>query len=86
MYWKKIGRIFDPNSKKRHPKLKTHAANPLPVKIKDDIYRVFYSARDSKNRSSVGAFDFDIHKLKIIKDHWEPFLFMDQMAVIMKAV
>lgn len=73
MVWQKIGRIYDPNSKKRHPKLETHSANPLPVHMKGDIFRVFYSARDSKKRSSVGAFDFDIKKLEIVYDHYEPF-------------
>jgi len=74
-YWKKQGRLFDPESRPRHPKLITHAANPLPVYIEDDIYRIYYSGRDEKNRSSIGAVDIDIVKRKIIRDFYEPFFF-----------
>ena len=71
--WKKLGLIFSPCGKNRHPKLLTHAANPLPILIDGDLYRVFYSGRDANNRSSVGAVDIDIVKRKVIKEHYEPF-------------
>jgi hypothetical protein len=71
--WKKIGRIYCPNSEGRHSKLLSHAANPLPVHIEGDVYRVFYSGRDELNRSSVGAVDIDIVKGRVIYDHKEPF-------------
>ena len=64
MLWKKSGRIYTPKSV--HPKLVSHAANPLPVLLEDDIYRVFYSGRDVENRSSVGFVDIDIVRQKII--------------------
>lgn len=72
-HWQKQGRLFDPESKPRHPKLITHAANPLPVYIDNDTYRIYYSGRDEQNRSSVGAVDIDIVKRKIIQDFNEPF-------------
>jgi len=71
--WRKIGRVYDPPSRPRHPKLLTHAANPLPVHIAGDIYRVFYSGRDSLNRSSVGAVDIDLERREVVEDHTEPF-------------
>ena len=71
--WKKLGLIFSPSGKNRHPKLLTHAANPLPILIDGDLYRVFYSGRDANNKSSVGAVDIDIVKRKIIKEHNAPF-------------
>lgn len=72
-HWKKLGVVYNPSeSKTRHPKLLTHAANPLPVHINGDIYRVFYSGRDANNRSSVGAVDIDILTRQIIQDHLEP--------------
>lgn len=58
MLWEKLGQIYIPESV--HPKLTSHAANPLPVLLEGDIYRVFYSGRDIKNRSSVGFVDIDI--------------------------
>lgn len=73
MSWNKLGRIFDPESKERHHKLATHAANPLPVHMGGDIYRVFYSARDSLNRSSVGAFDINLVTLEVMCEHFDPF-------------
>ena len=71
--WVKLGRLYQPASTGRHPKLLTHAANPLPVHMHDDVYRIFYSGRDSHNRSSVGAVDIDIIKREVISDHYLPF-------------
>lgn len=71
--WRKLGRLYAPESSSKHVKLLTHAANPLPIHIAGDIYRVFYSGRDDKNRSSVGAVDIDIVKSIIVADYYEPF-------------
>ena len=70
--WEKLGRLFDPEEKPRHPKLSTHASNPLAVHLEGDIYRVFYSARDVEKRSSVGAVDIDLVTRKIVREHYEP--------------
>ena len=72
MEWKKLGIVYQPKIDKNHPKLITHAANPLPVHIHDDMYRIYYSGRDKKNRSSVGAIDFDIRKKEIVKIFNDP--------------
>jgi hypothetical protein len=72
-YWRKLGRLFNPDSDLRHPKLATHAANPLPILINDNTYRVYFSGRDHENRSSVGAVDIDIFKQEIVQNHYEPF-------------
>ncbi|HEY8271267.1 MAG TPA: hypothetical protein VIG33_10300 [Pseudobdellovibrionaceae bacterium] len=71
--WQKLGVIYCPSGAHRHPKLLTHAANPLPVLIEGDIYRLFFSGRDAANRSSVGAVDFDIVKRKVVCEHFDPF-------------
>lgn len=71
--WKKLGQIYCPKEGGYHQKLISHAANPLPVHLDSDIYRVFYSGRDVNNRSSVGAVDIDIVKRKIIQEHYLPF-------------
>jgi len=58
MKWKKLGKIFE--FKSINNSLLTHASNPLAVYLKDDIFRVFFSARNKDNKSSVGFVDLDI--------------------------
>ena len=72
-HWKKLGLLYCPEDTDRHPKLATHAANPLPVLLEGNVYRVFYSGRDSDNRSSVGAVDIDIVRHEVVRDHHAPF-------------
>lgn len=71
--WRKLGRLYVPKGDGRHSKLLTHAANPLPVHLDGDVYRVFFSGRDIINRSSVGAVDIDLQKLSVIKEYQFPF-------------
>ena len=71
--WRKLGLLYCPSGRNRHSKLICHAANPLPILLEGDIYRIFFSGRDLKNRSSVGAVDIDIVKRKIILEHKHPF-------------
>jgi len=70
--WLKLGMLYCPDGTVRHPKLISHAANPLPILLAKDVYRVFYSGRDQSNRSSVCAIDIDIIKRKIIREHPKP--------------
>lgn len=72
-HWKKLGQLYVPSSEGRHPKLLSHAANPLPIHLIKDIYRIFFSGRDKDNRSSVGAVDIDIVSRTIVEDHYLPF-------------
>jgi hypothetical protein len=74
MIWKKLGRIYNPLNLKRHEKLLTHTSNPTILKLSKDLVRVFYSGRDKSNRSSVGAFDFNMKKLTIENDFFKPFI------------
>lgn len=71
--WKKLGLLYSPSDKGNHLKLLSHAANPLPIFIGGDVYRVFFSGRDADNRSSVGAVDIDIANRKVIRKHNQPF-------------
>ncbi len=70
-HWEKLGCLYCPTGK-RHSKLLTHAANPLPVPIQGDVYRIFFCGRDSSNRSSVGAVDVDIVSRRVVQEHPEP--------------
>lgn len=71
--WQKLGLLYCPSSDGRHPKLLSHAANPLPVPLEGDVYRVFFSGRDADNRSSVGAVDIDIVRREVVYEHQQPF-------------
>ena len=71
--WKKLGLLYCPSGAGRSPKLLSHAANPLPVLIDRDVYRIYFSGRDADNRSSVGAVDVDVVKRKVIQEHLLPF-------------
>jgi hypothetical protein len=64
--WKKLGQLYDAKSIS-HPKLCTHAANPLPVCIDGNDFRIFFSGRDASNRSSVGFVDVDIVARKVLR-------------------
>lgn len=70
MKWKKLGQLYF--FRPTHPKLNSHAANPLAVHLADDIYRVFFSSRDINNKSSVSFVDVDIEKRKIIFENTTP--------------
>lgn len=72
-YWKKLGQLYAPKASGQHSKLISHAANPLPVYMTGDVYRIFFSGRDDQNRSSVGAVDVDIVQRKVITEHHSPF-------------
>lgn len=69
--WRKCGLVCGP-LKHTHPSLQSHLANPVAVQMDGDVYRIYYSGRDSKNRSSVGAIDFDIAKRLIVREHHDP--------------
>lgn len=71
--WQKLGLLYCPSGTNRHPKLVSHAANPLPLRLEGNIYRVFYSGRDVNNRSSVGAVDIDIVRRRVIREYSQPF-------------
>ncbi|WP_421657487.1 hypothetical protein [Leptothermofonsia sp. ETS-13] len=70
MRWRKVGQVYCPEL--IHPKLVSHAANPLAVWLERDVYRVFFSGRDRQNRSSVGFVDVDIEQRKVVYVHDKP--------------
>jgi hypothetical protein len=70
MAWKKLGLLFSPQG--GHPQLLSHAANPMPILLEGDIFRIFFSGRDSFNRSSVGYVDIDLIQRKVVSYLDEP--------------
>ncbi len=57
MNWKKIGNIFCPD--RQHDWMISHAANPFAVNLRAGVFRVFFTCRDSGNRSHIGYADVD---------------------------
>ena len=73
--WRKLGLLYSPEHyTDRHPKLLTHAANPLALHLDGNVFRVFYSGRDSQNRGSIGVVDIDVVSGTIVEDHYSPVL------------
>lgn len=72
--WIKQGRLYVLPERGLHPKLLSHTANPTAFHLHDDTYRIFFSARDDQNRSSVGAVDIDVVTTQIVKEHDTPII------------
>lgn len=71
--WKKLGHVYKPSGEL--PWALSHAANPIAEHMKDDLFRVYFSARDEKNRSSIGYIVIDINNpQKILDEAKEPVL------------
>ena len=71
--WQKQGLIFRPDSTR--PWMRSHAAVPVPFQLDGSRYRVFFSSRDTNNRSHVGWFDVDLQDpLRVIDVSAEPIL------------
>ena len=73
MHWHKLGLLYSLPSEGLHPKLLSHVANPLPVHIDGDVYRVFFCSRDAENRSSVGGVNINIVSGDVVKQYKQPF-------------
>lgn len=64
--WNKLGKIY--NFKKIDALSQTHASNPLALHLYDDVFRVYFSARDAENKSSVAYVDIDIEQKIVIAE------------------
>lgn len=67
-----LGVIFGPDLLPPHPQLASHVSNPTPLHLGGAEYRVFYAARDDKNRSSLAYFDFDVDATAVTNIGQEP--------------
>jgi hypothetical protein len=63
-HWEKKGQIYEVENK--NPYLISHASNPLAVHLEKNVFRVFFSARDINNKSSVSSVDIDVVTHKVI--------------------
>jgi hypothetical protein len=70
--WRKLGCVFQPSGEAGW--CRTHAQMPTTIRL-DDRIRVYYSTRDTCNRSSTGFFDVAIDDpLRVIYRHHRPVL------------
>jgi len=58
MRWEKQGLLF--RAEKQFPWMAHHAAQPFAQRIENDLYRIYFTARDELNRSHVGWIEIDI--------------------------
>lgn len=61
--WLKLGLIFVPNN--QYDWLNSHSWVPTPVRLKKNVYRIYFSGRDLDNKSATGFFDFDLISKKV---------------------
>jgi hypothetical protein len=66
MKWNKLGQIFKVSSSCEE--IISHASNPLAIHLYDDVFRIFYSARNILNKSSVSFVDIDVITLENINN------------------
>ncbi|OQW91669.1 MAG: hypothetical protein BWK78_03970 [Thiotrichaceae bacterium IS1] len=60
MPWQKLGRVFCPEN--NYEWMVSHAANPVAKHLQGDLFRIYFSSRDSENRSSIGFVEIDIKR------------------------
>jgi len=70
--WIKKGLIFE--IKNQYEWMQTHAALPFADKIQDDMYKIYFSTRDSKNRASTGFLEMDFNMEEIRSISKKPIL------------
>jgi predicted GH43/DUF377 family glycosyl hydrolase len=71
--WTKRGHIFKASGEFLW--MQSHAANPFAIKLERDIYRIFFTVRDSSSRSFITYGDFDIsNNFELIKLSDKPVL------------
>jgi len=70
--WEELGQIFTVDNNNKY--LVSHASNPLPIHLKGNVFRIFYSGRNIDNKSSVGFVDIDIIDKKIINYPSKPLI------------
>ena len=58
MRFEKLGRVFVAD--RQHEWMLTHAAWPRAVHLREDRFRVFFSARDARNRSHIAFVEIDL--------------------------
>jgi len=61
MNWKKLGRIL--YIENRNSWMISHSAVPFAVHLENDVYRIYFSVRNSQNQSQGSFIDYDVDKM-----------------------
>jgi hypothetical protein len=78
--WSKVGHIYAPDGSL--PWARSYAANPVAEHIEGDHFRIYFSTRDEKNRSSIGYIEIDINRpAKILRVADRPVLTPGDLAM-----
>lgn len=56
--WKKLGHVFSPDGNTDW--MRTHASNPTAEQIGQREFRIYFSARDAANRSSIATLEWNV--------------------------
>ncbi len=71
--WEKFGLLLKPDKKIRW--MVSHSGSSFPLKMNNDVFDLFVTGRDNKNRSSIGIAKLDLtDKPKILSIKKEPIL------------
>jgi predicted GH43/DUF377 family glycosyl hydrolase len=80
MKWRKLGRIYAPDGSK--PWMHSHAANPTAEPIGGDLFRIYFSARDAQNQSSISFVEIDLKSpTRILRESDTPVLSPGNLAM-----
>lgn len=60
MKWRKLGLVFRPSGNVEW--MRSHAANPVAEHLGGDLFRIYFSPRDSENRSQIGALVLELSR------------------------
>jgi predicted GH43/DUF377 family glycosyl hydrolase len=78
--WRKLGHLYTPDGSKSW--MQTHAANPIADYLDGDLFRIYFSSRDERNRSSISSVDIDLRDpLTIVREASEPVLSPGELAM-----
>ena len=73
MGWTKLGRVFQ--AQNNADWIKSHSSVPFGLPLNNSIVRIFFSPRDSYNRSYIGWLEIDINEpTKVLRVSRKPYL------------
>lgn len=73
MRWQRLGHVF--TAEGQHPWMCSHASNPVPEPLGGDLFRVYFSCRDARNRSHVASVVVEISdSIRVLDVPGEPLL------------
>ena len=69
--WRREGLLV--SVKAGHPWWRTHAQLPTALPLSDRLWRIYFTARDSDNRSRILAVDVDPgDKMRVLAEYFDP--------------